>query len=179
MTTRSSGMTSGQLMALATAGVVVLLLVLIGITVTDPAPTAAALPNPMGGPVREAPGEASGQVVFGGLEVTGTEVAMGDVPLGVTVVPSWQVTNPTGSDLSFTAGMPQVLEGCCPGPVYADGDMTAPGEDVTVPAGESVLVQFPLQMHPGMDGPHHLQVPVTADGGNAALQVTGNFTAEA
>jgi len=46
-----------------------------------------------------------------------------------------------------------------------------------VPAGGTVLVQFPLQMHPGMDGPHHLAIPLEAGSEQAALQVTGNFTA--
>ena len=32
------------------------------------------LPNPMGGPARTAPGEASGEVALGGLQVAGAEV---------------------------------------------------------------------------------------------------------
>lgn len=145
----------------------------------EPSVYDAALPNPMGGPARVAPGEADGTLELGGLTVAGSEVAMGDVPLNVTVVPSWQVTNPTDAPITFAAGQPQVLEGCCPGPVYADGELTQAGQELVVPAGGAVTVQFPLQMHPGMDGPHHLQLPVVAGGDREALHVTGNFTAEA
>lgn len=138
-----------------------------------------SLPNPMGGPARTAPGEAVGEASLAGLRIAGSEVAMGDVALGVTYVPGWQVDNPTGEAVTITIGQPQVLEGCCPGPVYADGELTQADQSVTVPAGDSVLLQFPLQMHPGMDGPHHLTVPVSSGGEQTALHVEGNFTAEA
>lgn len=137
------------------------------------------LPNPMGGPAREAPGEATGSVELAGLVVTGAQVDMGDVPLGVTVVPAWRVRNPTDTEVAFAAGQPQVLEGCCPGPVYADGQQVAPGAEIRVPPGGEVLVQFPLQMHPGMDGPHHLAVPLLSGDVQQAVHVTGNFTADA
>jgi hypothetical protein len=137
-----------------------------------------SLPNPMGGPAIAAPGTASGSLTFAGLEVDGVEVAMGRVPLGVTVVPAWELTNPTDDDVTLSAAQPQVLEGCCPGPVYADGVVVGPGEQVTVPARGSVTVEFPLQMHPGMDGPHHLQVPLTVGDEVGLLHVTGDFTAD-
>jgi hypothetical protein len=136
----------------------------------------ASLPNPMGGMARTAPGEASGQLQLAGLEIAGAEVAMGDIALGVTYVPGWEVTNPTDRDVIFTAGQPQVLEGCCPGPIYVDGELTQADQRFTVPSGGSVLVQFPLQMHRGMDGPHHLAIPLLVDGEQAAVHVTGNFT---
>jgi hypothetical protein len=139
----------------------------------------ASLPNPMGGPAREAPGEPTGRLELGGLRVEGTEVAMGDVALAVTYVPRWDVVNPGSADVEVVVGQPQVLEGCCPGPVYADGQLTQAGQRVTVPAGGSVRLQFPLQMHPGMDGPHHLAVPLQAAGETGALYVTGDCTATA
>lgn len=138
-----------------------------------------SLPNPMGGPARTAPGETIGDADFGGLTVSGSEVAMGDVAVDVTYVPSWQVDNPTGQDITVTIGQPQVLEGCCPGPVYADGELTQAGQQLRVPGGGSVQLQFPLQMHAGMDGPHHLAIPLQAAGVDAAVHVTGNFTPDA
>jgi hypothetical protein len=136
----------------------------------------ASLPNPMGGVARTAPGDVSGQVQLAGLEIAGAEVAMGDIALGVTYVPGWEVSNPTDREVAFTAGQPQVLEGCCPGPIYVDGELTQADQLFSVPPGGSVLVQFPLQMHRGMDGPHHLAIPLLADGEQAAVHVTGNFT---
>lgn len=137
----------------------------------------ASLPNPMGGPVTTAPGEATGTVSLTGLEVDSAELAMGEVPLDVTVAPTWTVRNPTSQAVSFTTGMPQVLEGCCPGPVFADGHEVAPGQTVEVPASGSVELAFPLQMHEGMGGYHHLAVPLASpDGGEVtALHVTGDF----
>lgn len=72
-----------------------------------------------------------------------------------------------------------VFEGCCPGPVYADGELTQAGQELTVPAGGYVRLQFPLQMHPGMDGPHYLAIPLLSQGGRSAVHVTGNFAADA
>jgi hypothetical protein len=134
------------------------------------------LPNPMGGAARTAPGEVAGEVTLAGLQVADVEVEMGDVALGVTYVPGWEIRNPTDRAVTFAVGQPQVLEGCCPGPVYADGELTQAGQELTVPPGGSVLLQFPLQMHAGMDGPHHLAIPLDADGEQAALHVSGNFT---
>jgi hypothetical protein len=153
-------------------------------TVTFTAPRAStaddeSLPNPMGGPARAAPGDAVGDLELAGLQIAGSEVHMGEVALGVTYVPAWTVVNPSGEAIGLTVGQPQVLEGCCPGPVYIDGYLVEPGRHVMVPPGGSVLVQFPLQMHAGMDGPHRLAVPLAADSATAALQVTGDFTATA
>lgn len=141
--------------------------------------TDVALPNPMGGPVRAAPVATGDPVAFGGLQVQSPATEMGDVPLGVTLVPQWIVSNPGDAAATLTVGQPRVLEGCCPGPVYVDEQEAVPGTTLDVPAGEQVLVQFPLQMHPGMDGPHHLTVPVSSEGEAADLHVTGNFTAGA
>jgi len=138
-----------------------------------------SLPNPMGGPARTAPGDTTGELVLGGLQVAGAEVAMGDVALGVTYVPGWEITNPTDAAVTFLVGQPQVVEGCCPGPVYADGELTQVGQEFTVPPGDQLLLQFPLQMHAGMDGPHHLAVPLASGDEQTALHVSGNFTASA
>ena len=175
-----------EAVATATFKVVGLLLtaflVYAGVTIFS-APQASrfddTLPNPMGGPARTAPGDVDGDLVLAGLEIEGTDVQMGDVALGVTYVPGWEVTNPTDTAVSFLVGQPQVLEGCCPGPVYADGELTEAGQELTVPPGDRVLLQFPLQMHAGMDGPHHLAVPLASGGEEAAVHVTGTFTASA
>jgi hypothetical protein len=168
--------------AAVTFGVALLLVLAFGLPdQRDSSPYDPALPSPMGEPAAAAPGEATGMVTLAGLEVDGAEVTMGQVPLDVTVVPTWTVRNPTPHAISFTTGMPQVLEGCCPGPVVADGHQLAPGETVEVPASGSVELAFPLQMHEGMGGYHHLAVPLaTPDGLEVtALQVTGDFLADA
>jgi hypothetical protein len=143
------------------------------------APFDADLPNPMGGPARAAPGDSSGEIVLAGLRIRGADVAMGQVPLGVTLVPTWEVENPTADPIGFEVWEPEVIEGCCPGPIYVDGQLTRIGEPLEVPPRGSVRLQFPLQMHPGMDGPHHLAIPVTSGDDAAIVQVTGDFTAGA
>lgn len=139
----------------------------------------ATLPNPMGGPALTAPGDASGEVTIDGLEVSGVEVAMGEVALGVTYVPDWTVSNTTDQPVTLVVGQPRVIEGCCPGPVYVDGELVEAGQQLTVPPGGELLLQFPLQMHPGMDGPHHLAIPLASGGEQTAVHVTGDFTASA
>jgi hypothetical protein len=169
--------------ALTAAGVLVggFLVFALAVTLSSPRESRFddALPNPMGGPARTAPGEATGDATLAGLSIDGVDVQMGEVALGVTYVPGWTVTNPTDAPVTFLVGQPQVLEGCCPGPVYADGELTEAGEELTVAPGDGVLLQFPLQMHPGMDGPHHLAVPLTAGDEQTAVHVTGDFTASA
>lgn len=135
----------------------------------------AKLPNPMGGLAYPAPGEVSGEMTFGGVTVTGTQVDMGEVPNGATFVPQWELVNDSEAAVKVTVGQPQVLEGCCPGPVYIDGKLREPGDEVTLPAGHPATVQFPLQMHEGMDGPHHLTVPMTVGDELGELHVTGMF----
>lgn len=167
----------------AITGLVVALIagsaVVVGTTLQarEPSPFDPSLPNPMGGSARVAPGEATGVVSLAGLVIADAEVAMGAVALGVTYVPGWEVTNTTSEVTTFVAGQPQVLEGCCPGPIYADGVLIQAGQDLVVPPGGSVLLQFPLQMHQGMDGPHHLAIPLTAGGEVDAVHVTGDFSA--
>lgn len=167
---------STPLIAAVVAVVVFAVLVAAALSPPDRIALEESLPNPMGGITRTAPGEVSGEVQLAGLQIAGVEVAMGEVALEVTYVPGWEVTNPTDREVAFTAGEPQVVEGCCPGPIYVDGELTQVDQRFPVPPGGSVLVQFPLQMHAGMDGPHHLAIPLLADGEQAAVHVTGNFT---
>ena len=68
----------------------------------EPSQFDVSLPNPMGGPAKIAPGEPTGEITFGGLTVSGSEVPMGDVALGITYVPSWQVDNPTDAAVHVT-----------------------------------------------------------------------------
>ncbi len=174
--TRRGRFGSAPLIAAVIVVVGFAVLVAASVTPTDGNAFDASLPNPMGGVARAAPGDVSGEVQLAGLQIAGAEVAMGEVALGVTYVPGWEVTNPTDREVAFTAGQPQVVEGCCPGPIYVDGELTQVDQRFAVPPGGSVLVQFPLQMHAGMDGPHHLAIPLFADGEQAAVHVTGNFT---
>ncbi len=164
-----------------TAVVAVLAVVLVVVLVTRDAPPTPTLdlPNPMGGPVQAAPDATGQSVALGGLQVVAPDVTMGDVPLNTTVVPQWEVDNPTGAPVTVVVGQPRVLEGCCPGPVYLGDEQVPAGGTVTIGAGDRVTVQFPLQMHPGMDGPHHLTVPLEVDGAVTELHVTGNFTSTA
>jgi hypothetical protein len=167
-----SGTSTGAVIAV----VVFAALVAAALTPPDRITQEPSLPNPMGGIARTATGELSGEVQLAGLRIAGTEVAMGDVALGVTYVPGWEVTNTTDREVAFSTGQPQVVEGCCPGPIYVDGELTQVDQLSAVPPGGSVLLQFPLQMHEGMDGPHHLAIPLDADGEQAAVHVTGNFS---
>lgn len=111
---------------------------------------------------------ASGTAIAGDVIVDGAEVAMGDVPLDVTVTPTWTLTN-TGQT-TVTLGDPHatVNEGCCPGPLSFDRTDLAPGASATL--------SFPLQMHPGMDGAHDFDIHVPVDDDAIlTLGVTGNF----
>lgn len=125
--------------------------------------------GPMGGLLYDADVRATGTAMASGVEVQGTDIALGRVPLNVTVVPSWTLTN-TG-DGSVTLGEPHasVVEGCCPGPLRLSATSLA--------SGESAELTFPLQMHPGMDGPHVFDVHVPLEGGDEylTLGVTGDF----
>lgn len=148
-------------------------------TPREASPFDDTLPNPMGGLARTAPGEATTDIELAGLSIADSDVQMGDVGLDVTYVPEWEVANPSDTEVSFVVGQPQVVEGCCPGPIYVDGELTQAGQEFTVAPGDRMLLQFPLQMHAGMDGPHHLAVPLASGSEQAAVHVTGNFTASA
>ena len=72
-----------------------------------------------------------------------------------------------------TQNLSLIQEGCCPGPLEYG--------DATLAPGKGTQLTFPLQMHPGMDGPHEfaVHVPVTSGPREAymTLRVTGDFSA--
>ena len=159
----------GGLLATAAGIVVVALVMAFAIAATgvgtDDTPVAAT----GGHGVTEipVPGEATGTVAAGGVEVDGAVVAMGQVPLDVTVTPTWRIRNT--SDATVTLGEPhaEVVDGCCPGAFTMDRSVLPPG-------GETDL-RFALQMHPGMDGPHDFRVHLPAGDEVLELGVTGDF----
>lgn len=104
-----------------------------------------------------------------GVLVEGAEVDMGRVPLNVTVTPSWTLMNDGSEPVSLGEPHASVVEGCCPGPLTLSATTLAPGE--------SAQLTFPLEMHPGMDGPHRfdVHVPVGSTGDYLTLGVTGDF----
>ena len=99
-------------------------------------------------------------------------VALGHVPLNQTVTPTWKLTNKGGGTIVLGKPHAEIIEGCCPGPLQVGTD--------TLGAGESTELTFPLQMHPGMDGPHefNIHVPVERDGERELLELTttGHFS---
>lgn len=113
---------------------------------------------------------ADGTASAGGLTVEGAVRHLGQVPLDVTVEPTWTIRNT--SDETVTLGTPhaEVLEGCCPGPLQLGTRALGPREETTL--------VFPLQMHEGMDGQHDFDVHLPVLGPTAALLtlgVDGNF----
>lgn len=115
---------------------------------------------------------ATGTATAADLRVEGAHIDMGDVPLNVTVSPTWTITN-TGNE-TVTLGEPHasVIEGCCPGPLLLAVSRLAPGEATTL--------TFPLQMHPGMDGPHDFDIHIPVNDDSSAvltLGVSGDFGA--
>lgn len=125
--------------------------------------------GPMGGPVLNVPMERTGVSTAAGVEVTGAEIAMGDVRLDVTVEPSWTLVNTTSNAVSIGEPHASVVEGCCPGPLTIDARILQPGE--------SAVLSFPLQMHHGMDGPHRFRIHVPVGDAVLELGVTGDFDA--
>ena len=128
--------------------------------------------GPMGGEIVETPGTVSGTASAGGVEVANANYEMGPVPMNVTVVPKWTLRNTSDTAVSLDAPHAEVVEGCCPGTPKLSAQTLAPGA--------AADLEFPLQMHDGMGGPHHfiLHVPVrTVDGSVDFLElnVTGDF----
>lgn len=111
----------------------------------------------------------SGTVEAAGLTVVGSSIALGQVPLNTTVVPTWTLENTGPVPVSLGQPHATVEEGCCPGPLTYDTDRLDPGDSATL--------TFPLQMHPGMDGPHRftIHVPIANTDEILALEVTGDF----
>ena len=130
--------------------------------VATPADTDPAMPSTPGF-------AASGTATTGGVSVTGSEIAMGAVPLNVTVTPTWTLTNTGTSTVVLGEPHASVNEGCCPGPLTLDQIELVPGASTTL--------TFPLQMHPGMDGPHDFDIHIPVDGPDTVLTlgVTGTF----
>ena len=122
--------------------------------------------GPMGGPIVSADGQsASGTASAGGVEVLGSDIALGRVPLDVTVVPTWTLRNTTNADITLSGASIEVLEGCCPGQVAVDRKV--------IPPNETAELTFPLQMHEGMDGPHKFLVKVLVGDDQADMLVLG------
>lgn len=128
---------------------------------------AATLPD--GGVADGSEFATQGLAASGGVVVEGSEIAMGQVPLNVTVTPTWTLVNESAEAVSLGEPHASVIEGCCPGPLTLSSSALAPGE--------SAQLSFPLEMHPGMDGPHRfdIHVPVGVDGEYLTLEVTGDF----
>lgn len=135
---------------------------------SDPSPASSSAVGPMGGAIVDQDMVRSETFTAGPVEVIGSTVEMGDVPLNVTVVPSWTLTNTGSEPVDLGDPHASVIQGCCPGPLQLGTRTLAPGE--------STELTFPLQMHPGMDGPHHftVHVPVGADD-LLELQAIGDF----
>jgi hypothetical protein len=125
--------------------------VLVAASITPPERNVfdASLPNPMGGLARTAPGEVSGEVELAGLEIDRRRGRDGRRRPRRHLRAGLGGHQPDRREVAFTAGQPQVLEGCCPGPIYVDGELTQVDQRFAVPPGGSVLLQFPLQMHRG------------------------------
>jgi hypothetical protein len=127
--------------------------------------------NAMGLPVVETPGYASGSASAGGVEVQGSDWAMGQVPLDIAVRPFWTLTNTGSSEVTFGEPQAEIRAGCCPGPFEFGETTLAPGE--------STMLTFELAMHEGMDGWHDMGVYVPIEGADGQqvleLSVTGDF----
>jgi hypothetical protein len=108
-----------------------------------------------------------------GVTSDAQEVALGHVGLNKTVTPTWKLTNESTETVLLGKAHAEVIEGCCPGPLEFDKTRLAPGE--------SAELTFPLQMHPGMDGPHDFDVHVPITRGSSeeimTLSTTGHFSA--
>jgi hypothetical protein len=159
------------------AGLVLLFAVAVAAGVGD-GPPARTSPDPvdapkgpMGGRIIDITGDAVGRTSAGGIEVVGADWELGRVPLMVTVEPTWTLQNTSGDVVALGQPHAEVLDGCCPGPLALGASRLGPGE--------STDLTFPLQMHPGMDGPHDfdVHVPVTSGGAThlLTLGVTGDF----
>lgn len=152
----------------------------VGLSLGSPAAEETAGPaiaapelNDMGMPVIPTPGSAYGTTSAGAVEVSGSQWDMGEVPLNVAVRPTWTLVNTGDSPVTLGAPHPEVIEGCCPGPLAIGTDTLAPGESTTL--------TFELSMHPGMDGFHDLRVHVPVEGADGEQQLTvsvvGDFRA--
>lgn len=140
---------------------------------SDTSATATGETSTMGMPIMATPGRAIGTATTDGTMASPATWALGQVPLNITVRPSWTLTN-TGNDTIILGDTHvQINQGCCPGALTYEGSSTL------TPGAETRLT-FELSMHPGMDGVHDmtLHVPIAhADGSTDTLDltVTGDF----
>ena len=127
--------------------------------------------GPMGGKVLETPGTRAGTASAGGVEVTdGADIAMGHIPLAFAVNPTWHLRNTTDHVVTFGQPKVTVVKGCCPADPVLGATTLAPGAETTL--------QFPTQMHPGMDGDHlfMLAIPVGDSPASLTVSVAGDFS---
>jgi hypothetical protein len=122
-------------------------------------------------PIVATPGTAFGTASAGGVSVTGANIALGHVRLGVLVAPAWTIRNTSARAITLGSPHAEVRKGCCPGALGFDNNIT------TVAPGASTTLRFGLAMHPGMDGPHDFTVHVPVGQVQLALGVTGDFSA--
>lgn len=147
-----------------------------GGTPTDEAPVLARTGevSSMGAPIVETPGGATGRAAASGVEVRGSLYDLGTVPLDVAVLPRWTLVNTSEQPVELGEPTPEVLDGCCPGPLTLGASRLEPGASTTL--------TFELSMHPGMDGWHDIAVHVpvaTRNGGDVLdLEVVGDFRGE-
>lgn len=130
--------------------------------------------GPMRGPIIDRVFPSSGRVTAGGVTVDGADVQLGWVPLNVTAAPTWTLTNTSAHRVLLGEPHPEVVTGCCPGPLILSATDLAPGASATL--------TFALQMHAGMDGAHDLRVHVPVEPSGSAqtavvtLSVAGDFS---
>lgn len=168
--------TTGIGRRLALIGILVVLGALVVAISIDVGSSQAALRDqktgrvgPMGGPVLDVPAETTGVATAAGVEVVGSEIALGDVGLDITVEPTWTLVNRGAEPVVLGEPHASVIEGCCPGPLVVGTSLLAPGE--------STELIFPLQMHAGMDGPHEFRIHVPVGDEVLEVGVTGDFHA--
>jgi hypothetical protein len=121
-------------------------------------------------PIVATPGTAFGTASAGGVSVTGANIALGHVRLGVLVAPAWTIRNTSAHAVTLGSPHAEVRKGCCPGALGFDNNAT------TVAPGASTTLRFGLTMHPGMDGPHDFTVHVPVGQAQLTLGVTGDFS---
>lgn len=126
--------------------------------------------SPMGAPVLVTPGTRNGTAQAGGVTVEGADITMGHIPLAYGVNPTWQLVNFTDHPVILGKPRLDIVKGCCPGQIALGATTLAPGARTTL--------QFPLQMHPGMDGDHLFRIAVPVDGSDSplVLSVAGDFS---
>lgn len=126
--------------------------------------------NSMGMPVVTTPGRATGQATAGGVHVTAANWELGRVPLLVAVRPTWTLHNEGTAAVTIGEPKPVVKQGCCPGALTLGTRTLAPGGSTTL--------TFELSMHPGMDGPHDIDVAVPVSDGTTSSTLTVNVTGD-